>query len=392
LGAEEFAFATAPLVVMGCDMMRVCNLDTCPVGIATQNPDLCGKFAGKPEYIENLMRFLAQEVREYMSRIGVRSMNELVGHVELLRQTPAESRLNAKAQTVDLSPLLYQPKSVDSAGARYFTQPQDHALWKTLDQSTLISLCRGAINHKGEKAVYSLAINNRNRTVGCMLSAKIVRKHGPEGLPDGSIRLRYDGSAGQSFGAFLTGGVEMALHGDANDYLGKGLSGGRIIVVPPDGSILEPHENVIIGNVAIYGATSGEVYIRGLAGERFCVRNSGATAVVEGVGDHCCEYMTGGSVVVLGQTGRNFGAGMSGGVAYVLDADGDFEKRCNPEKVSLEPLETEDVKKLKDILKKHLDYTGSDIAKAALKGAQGGFKDFVKVIPKEYAALLKKAI
>ncbi|GHU66458.1 glutamate synthase [Clostridia bacterium] len=393
LGAEEFAFATAPLVVMGCDMMRVCNLDTCPVGIATQNPDLCNKFAGKPEYIENLMRFLAQEVREYMSRIGVRQVNELVGHVELLRQTPAESRLNEKAQTVDLSPLLYQPKSVDNAGARYFTQPQDHALWKTLDQSTLISLCRGAIDRRGEKkADYCLDINNRNRTVGCMTSAKIVRKYGPEGLPDGSIRLRFNGSAGLSFGAFLTSGIEMALRGDANDYLGKGLSGGRIIVVPPDGTIFEPHENVIIGNVALYGATSGEIYIRGIAGERFCVRNSGATAVVEGVGDHCCEYMTGGSVVVLGKTGRNFGAGMSGGIAYVLDEDGDFEKRCNPEKVTLEPLGPEDAKQLKEILKKHVGYTESDAAKAALKGAQNGFKGFVKVIPKEYAALLKQAI
>ncbi|MDR3305468.1 MAG: glutamate synthase large subunit [Clostridiales Family XIII bacterium] len=389
LGAEEFAFATAPLVVLGCDMMRVCNLDTCPVGVATQNPALCGKFAGKPEYIENLMRFLAQEVREYMSRIGVRSMNELVGHVELLRQTPALERINEKAQTVDLSSLLYQPTAVDSAGARYFTQPQDHALWRTLDQSALISLCRGAIMNKGEKADYNLNIINRNRTVGCMMSAKIVRKHGPEGLPDGSIHLRFDGSAGLSFGAFLIGGVEMELHGDANDYLGKGLSGGRIIVVPPDGATFEPCENVIIGNVALYGATSGEIFIRGVAGERFCVRNSGASAVVEGVGDHCCEYMTGGIVIVLGRTGRNFAAGMSGGVAYVLDRAGDFEKRCNLEKVSLERPGPEDEKALKALLKKHAQYTGSRTAKEMVKNFSANAEQFVKVIPKDYAAVLQ---
>ncbi|MDR3364921.1 MAG: glutamate synthase large subunit [Clostridiales Family XIII bacterium] len=390
LGAEEFAFATAPLVVLGCDMMRVCNLDTCPVGIATQNPSLCGKFQGKPEYIENLMRFLAQEVREYMSRIGVRSMSELVGHVELLRQTPALERINEKAQTVDLSSLLYQPKSVDSAGARYFTQPQDHALWKTLDQSTLISLCRGAINHRGEKADYSLGIINRNRTVGCMMSAKIVRKYGPDGLPDGSIHLRFDGSAGLSFGAFLARGVEMELHGDANDYLGKGLSGGRIIVVPPDGAIFEPRENVIIGNVGLYGATSGEVFIRGLAGERFCVRNSGASAVVEGVGDHCCEYMTGGIVVVLGQTGRNFAAGMSGGVAYVFDEDGGFSKRCNLEKVSIDALSAGDEKQLKELLGKHARLTGSKTAAELAKNMKTAAAKFVKVIPRDYAEALRE--
>jgi glutamate synthase (ferredoxin) len=388
LGAEDFAFATAPLVVLGCDMMRVCNLDTCPVGIATQNPDLCCKFAGKPEYIENLMRFLAQEVREWMSRIGVRSMNELVGHVELLRQTTPESRGRDKAETVDLSKLLYQPTAVDSAGARYFTQPQDHALYKTLDQSTLISLCRNAIQSGTKKADYSLNIINRNRTVGTMLSAKIVRKHGPEGLPDGSIHLRFDGSAGVSFGAFLIKGVEMELHGDANDFIGKGLSGGRIIVVPPDGAIFEPCENVIAGNVALYGATSGELFIRGVAGERFCVRNSGASAVVEGVGDHCCEYMTGGTVVVLGKTGRNFAAGMSGGIAYVLDRSGDFRKLCNTEKVNLEAVAAEDEKVLKTLLKKHAAYTGSNTAKGLVKDFEKGKADFVKVIPIEYRKAL----
>ncbi|MDR1797185.1 MAG: glutamate synthase large subunit [Clostridiales Family XIII bacterium] len=391
LGAEEFAFATAPLVVLGCDMMRVCNLDTCPVGVATQNPDLCAKFAGKPEYVENLMKFLAQEVREWMSRIGVRTMNELVGHVELLHQTPALERINEKAQTVDLSSLLYQPKQVDNAGARYFTQPQDHALHRTLDQSTLISLCRGAVGNPGAKVDYSLAINNRNRTVGCMLSAKIVRKHGPDGLPDGSIHLRFDGSAGLSFGAFLAPGVEMELHGDANDYVGKGLSGGRIIVMPPDGSAFDPSENIIIGNVALYGATSGEVYIRGVAGERFCVRNSGASAVVEGVGDHCCEYMTGGTVVVLGGTGRNFGAGMSGGIAYVYDADGSFEGRCNLEQVSIVALDAEDEAALKSLLQTHAERAGSERAKALLADFPAAVRAFVKVLPDDYAEVLSKA-
>ncbi|MDR1028037.1 MAG: glutamate synthase large subunit [Clostridiales Family XIII bacterium] len=390
LGAEEFAFATAPLVVMGCDMMRVCNLDTCPVGIATQNPDLCKKFTGKPEYIENLMRFLAQEVREWMARIGVKSFNELVGHVELLRQ--AHTEINEKAKTVDLSRLLYQPKAVDSAGARYFTKPQDHALRRTLDRSALISLCAGAIRNPGQKADYTLEIINRNRTVGCMLSGEIVRRHGPEGLPDGSIRLRFDGSAGLSFGAFLIGGVEMELRGDCNDYVGKGLSGGRIIVAPPEGAAFAPSENVIVGNVALYGATSGEVFIRGVAGERFCVRNSGAITVVEGVGDHGCEYMTGGVALILGETGGNFAAGMSGGVAYVLDEAGRFAGRCNRAMVSLTEPDEEDKKQLKSLLKKHLAYTGSDVAKRLLNNFSASVASFVKVMPDDYRKVLSATV
>jgi glutamate synthase (ferredoxin) len=386
LGAEEFAFATAPLVVMGCDMMRVCNLDTCPVGIATHNPNLCGKFEGKPEYIENLMTFLAQEVREWMSRIGVLTFDELVGHAELLRQV--HPQINEKSKTVDLSRLLYQPKIVDNADSRHFTQPQDHALQKTLDRSTLISLCWNSIRHPGEVADYALDIINRNRTVGCMLSAEIVRRHGPEGLPDGSIHIRLDGSAGQSFGAFLTRGVELDLHGDTNDYVGKGLSGGRIIVTPPDESTFNPSENVIVGNTALYGATSGEVYIRGSSGERFCVRNSGALAVIEGVGDHGCEYMTGGVAVVLGKIGRNFAAGMSGGLAYVLNETGDFEDHCNASMVTLTALEEDDIEQLKEILERHAKYTGSDIAKRLLADYPASTASIVKVIPNEYQRIL----
>jgi glutamate synthase (ferredoxin) len=386
LGAEEFAFATAPLVVMGCDMMRVCNLDTCPVGIATQNPKLCSKFAGKPEHIENLMNFLAQEVREWMSRIGVRSFNELIGHSELLRQV--HPQINEKSKTVDLSRLLYQPKVVDSAESRHFSHPQNHGLHKTLDRSSLISLCWNAIRHPGEKADYALNIINRNRTVGCMLSAEIVRRHGPDGLPDGSIHIRFDGSAGLSFGAFLTAGVELELHGDANDYIAKGLSGGRIIVAPPDAADFKPSENVIVGNTALYGATSGELFIRGLAGERFCVRNSGAVAVVEGVGDHGCEYMTGGICVVLGGTGRNFAAGMSGGVAYVFDEHGLLARRCNQAMVSLTDLDEEDGITLRKLLESHLFYTNSDVARKILEDYSTALASFVKVFPNEYRRIL----
>ncbi|MDR3225590.1 MAG: glutamate synthase large subunit [Clostridiales Family XIII bacterium] len=388
LGAEEFAFATAPLVAMGCDMMRVCNLDTCPVGIATQNPQLCGKFEGKPEHVENFMRFLAQEVREWMARIGVKTFNELVGHVELLTELHPE--INDKAKTVDLSRLLYQPKAVDSAGARYFTQPQDHALDRTLDQSALISLCRDAIRRSGDKADYTLEIINRNRSVGCMLSGAIVRRHGPGGLPGGSIHLRFDGSAGLSFGAFLAKGVELELHGDANDYAGKGLSGGRIVIVPPDGATFVPSENIIVGNVILYGATSGEFYARGAAGERFCVRNSGATAVVEGVGDHGCEYMTGGVAVILGSTGRNFAAGMSGGIAYVYDKTGSFPARCNTSGVVIEPTKGEDSIQLKEILRKHAAFTNSDVALRLLDNWPESQKNFVTVIPQEYRQIIAK--
>lgn len=386
LGAEEFAFATAPLVVMGCDMMRVCNLDTCPVGIATQNPELRAKFGGKPEYIENLMLFLAEEVREWMARIGVRSFTDLIGHVELLHQKTTD--LNPKAQTVDLSALLYQPKAVNKATERYFTHPQNHALENTLDMNTLLPLCQSAIS-SNIPVKYRLPINNTQRTVGCLLSSEIVRTHGSQGLPAGSIQLRFDGSAGQSFGAFLAAGVELQLHGDANDYIGKGLSGGRIVVMPPQGSSYVPEQNIIVGNVAFYGATSGEAYIRGMAGERFCVRNSGVSTVVEGVGDHACEYMTGGCVLVLGDAGRNFAAGMSGGIAYVYDAAGDFAQRCNTSMASLTTLSAEDCETVKTMLQNHAAYTGSTKAQHIVKHFKTESKNFIKIIPNDYSRVLK---
>jgi glutamate synthase (ferredoxin) len=385
LGAEEFAFATGPLVVMGCDMMRVCNLDTCPVGIATQNPTLCSKFEGKPEHVENFMLFLAEEVREWMARIGVTDFNELIGHAELLRQIITEKD---KAYTVVLDRLLYQPKIFDTEGSRYFTKPQDHALEQSIDMKTLIPLCREAIENPGEKAAYRFEIKNTDRTVGATLSSAIAKKHGAVGLPEGSIHIRFDGSSGQSFGSFLAPGVELELHGDANDYLGKGLSGGRITIVPPDEATFTPSENVIAGNTALYGATMGECYIAGKAGERFAVRNSGATAVVEGVGDHGCEYMTGGRVVILGRTGINFGAGMSGGIAYVLDEEGIFTSRCSGEKLTLGGIDKEGKKELKALLEAHVKYTDSAKGRAILGDFEKYIKKFVRVIPNDYQKVL----
>ncbi|MDR1615707.1 MAG: glutamate synthase large subunit, partial [Syntrophomonadaceae bacterium] len=386
LGAEEFAFATAPLIAMGCNMMRVCNLDTCPVGIATQHPDLRKKFAGKPEYVENLMRFIAQETREWMARIGVRNFNELVGHVEFLKQTTAA--MNDKAKTVDLSDLLYQPKVVDDVQKRYFTKKQQHPLAQRLDINTLVPLCQKAINEK-KPVSYSLPINNADRTVGASLSSAIVRANGAEGLPDDTIHLYFEGSAGQSFGAFLASGVTMELRGDSNDHVGKGLSGGRLIIKPPKGITYDPAENIIIGNVAFYGATSGEAFIHGIAGERFCVRNSGVTTVVEGVGDHGCEYMTGGKVVVLGKTGRNFAAGMSGGVAYIWDKDATFSMFCNKELVTIDELERQDVDLVREMLEKHWEYTGSQRARLVLDNFREEKENFVKVIPKVYKQVLQ---
>lgn len=385
LGAEEFGFATSLLVVLGCDMMRVCNLDTCPVGIATQNPELRKKFRGKPEYIENFMRFMAQEVREWMAKIGVRSFNELIGHVELLR---IKQSINSnKAKTLDLSPLLFQPYSVESKEERYFHVPQKHFLKRALDRNTLIPLC-GQSLETGVRLDSRLAINNTHRTVGCMLSGEIAKRYGAEGLPDGTINLSFDGSAGQSFGAFLARGVTLELHGDCNDHVGKGLSGGRIIVTPPVGTKLNPGENVIIGNVAFYGATCGEAYIMGMAGERFCVRNSGVTAVVEGVGDHACEYMTGGRVVILGSTGKNFGAGMSGGVAYVYDPEGKLADRCNAKLTGLSAVKKTDEPELKTILEKHSIYTSSAMANNILANFAMEVKNFVMVIPDAYSRAL----
>jgi glutamate synthase (ferredoxin) len=322
-----------------------------------------------------------------MARIGVRRFNDLIGHVELLRQRA--SAINEKAQTVDLSQLLYQPKAVDDARSRYHTRGQNHALDQTLDVNALIPFCRSAIEYAGNKVQYRLPVNNTNRTVGAILSSEIVRRHGPEGLPDGSVQIHFEGSAGQSFGAFLIKGVELRLRGDANDYIGKGLSGGRIVVAPPEGAGFDPGENIIIGNVALYGAIAGELYVRGVAGERFGVRNSGAVAVAEGVGEHGCEYMTGGRVAILGKTGRNFAAGMSGGVAYVWDPDGSFPENCNQAMVTLGALDKTDEKQLKAMLEKHLEYTGSDKAEMLLKNYGETVKSFVKVIPNDYQDVLR---
>lgn len=380
LGAEEYGFATGPLIAIGCVMMRVCNLDTCPVGVATQNPKLRKRFCGKPEYVENFMKFIAQDLREWMAKIGVKTVDEMIGHVERLSQKHVEN--NKKASLVDLSSLLYQPKICSNDYERYHNVMQDHELEKSLDVNTLLKLCEPAIKN-GKKISAKLEITNTDRVTGTILSSEIARAHGEDGLPDDSITLDFVGSAGQSFGAFLAPGVTLKLEGDSNDYIGKGLSGGRIVVVPNEDSAFDPAENVIIGNVAFYGAIKGEAYILGNAGERFCVRNSGMTAVVEGVGDHGCEYMTGGKVMVLGETGRNFAAGMSGGIAYVYDEDGSFEEKCNKALVTLEGADS-DKEVVKEMLEKHLKYTGSSKAKQILGDLDNEIGRFVKVIPVDY--------
>jgi glutamate synthase (ferredoxin) len=385
LGAEEFSFASSVLVSLGCDMMRVCNLDTCPVGIATQNPALRKKFTGKPEYVENFMRFLAMEVREWMAMVGAHTFNELIGHVELLR---VKYKINSeKARTVDLSAILAQPSSIERKEDRYFHFPQEHMLQRSLDRNTLIPLCIPRLD-RGEKIVSRFSIDNTSRAVGTMLSGEITKRFGNDGLEDGSVRLLFDGSAGQSFGAFLAKGVTLELRGQANDHVGKGLSGGRIIVAPLDGWKPKQGENVIIGNVALYGATSGEAYIRGVAGERFCVRNSGASAVVEGVGDHGCEYMTRGTVVVLGPTGKNFGAGMSGGVAYVYDPEDKLKNNVNASLSGISKPGAEDADVLRGLLERHRDYTGSEIAAGILADFEKSLKNFARVIPDAYKKVL----
>ncbi len=386
MGAEEFGFSTAPLVVLGCIMMRVCHLNTCPVGIATQDPELRKRFAGRPEYVVNFFRFLAQEVREYMARLGFRTIEEMVGRVDRLDFRPAVDHW--KARGLDLSSILYQPP-VGPEVARRCVVAQDHGLEKSLDATTLIPACREAIEH-GRPVELRLPIRNVNRTVGTMLGFEVTSRWGGQGLPDDTIRIHFTGSAGQSFGAFVPRGITLVLEGDANDYWGKGLSGGKLVVYPPRGSTFPPEENIVIGNVALYGATGGEAYVRGVAGERFAVRNSGAHAVVEGVGDHACEYMTGGRVVVLGPTGRNFAAGMSGGVAYVLDVDGDFKRRCNPGMVDLEPLDqAEDIALVRDLIQRHIAATGSAHAARILADWMDVQPRFVKVMPKDYKRVLQ---
>jgi glutamate synthase domain-containing protein 3 len=373
LGAEEFGFATAPLVTLGCLMMRVCHLNTCPVGVATQDPRLRGNFTGKPEYVVNYMKFVAQELREIMAELGFRSVDEMVGRTDKLE--PRAAIAHWKAKGVDLTPLLYQPL-LDPEVNRHCVHSQDHNLQASLDLSVLTKICIPALK-RGKPVRAELAIRNVNRVVGAILGNEITRAYGAAGLPEDTVRLRFLGSAGQSFGAFIPKGVTLELEGDANDYLGKGLSGGKIILYPPKEAPFKAEENIITGNVACYGATGGEMYVSGMAGERFCVRNSGASAVVEAVGDHGCEYMTGGTVVVLGATGRNFAAGMSGGVAYVLDERGDFAKRCNKQLVALEKLEPEDVRKLKELIERHARLTGSAKAAALLRDWEGQLARFV---------------
>ena len=378
LGAEEFGFATAPLVVMGCIMMRVCHLDTCPVGVATQNPVLREKFTGKPEFVENFFRFIATEVREYLAELGFKSLDEAIGHSEILDTRKAISHW--KASGLDLSPILHKV-DVDLNASLRQTTTQDHGLNKALDNK-LIEICQPALQ-KGELVRAQFEIRNVNRTVGTMLGSQITRKYGGQGLPEGTIELTFNGTAGQSFGAFIPQGLTLRLEGDTNDYLGKGLSGGKIIIRPDRKAKFESSLNVIAGNVAAYGATSGTLFVRGLVGERFCVRNSGLTAVVEGVGDHACEYMTGGRVVVLGQTGRNFAAGMSGGIAYVVDLN---VENINAEMVELETLDKDDKGFLSSILKDYLEETESPLAKKLLEDKE--FKKFTKVMPREYKRVL----
>jgi glutamate synthase (NADPH/NADH) large chain len=383
LGAEEFGFATAPLVVSGCIMMRVCHLDTCPVGVATQNPVLRERFSGQPEFVVNFFEYVAEEVREYLAALGFRSLQEAIGHVEMIDTKKAVEHW--KARGLDIAPILEVPQN-PYGSTPYQSVAQDHGLAEALDNE-LIERSRMAIL-EGTPVSIAMPIRNVNRTVGTMLGHEVTKKWGGDGLPDGTISIHFTGSAGQSFGAFVPKGIEMRLEGDCNDFLGKGLSGGRLILHPHRTSPLVAEENVISGNVVGYGATSGEIFIRGTVGERFCVRNSGATAVVEGVGDHGCEYMTGGRVVVLGPTGRNFAAGMSGGIAFVHDPDGAFPSNVNYEMVDLEHVSGADEEWLRATLERHLELTGSEVAAKILAAWTVEVPRFRKVMPRDYKAVL----
>lgn len=383
LGAEEFGFATTPLIALGCVMMRVCNLNTCPVGIATQDEKLRKNFKGKPEYVENFMRFVAQEMREIMAKLGFRTINEMVGRTDKLKSK--ENVKHWKAKHLDLSQILYQPYAGADVG-RFNAQAQNHMLEQSLDVKKLLRICKPALENK--KTIRAkLKINNIDRVVGTVIGSEISKRYGEEGLPEDTIKLTFVGSAGQSFGAFVPKGMSLELEGDANDYLGKGLSGGKIVVYPPKSADFAPDKNIIIGNVAFYGATSGEAYISGIAGERFCVRNSGIKAVVEGVGDHGCEYMTGGKAVILGKTGRNFAAGMSGGIAYILDFD---KINCNTSMVLLEKFESEEeANEIKAMIESHVAHTGSPLGKKILADWKNYSLRFTKVIPKAYKQMLE---
>jgi len=386
LGAEEYGFATTLLVTMGCVLLRACHLDTCAVGVATQNPELRKNFKGKPEYVINFLTFIAQEMREYMAQLGFRTIDEMIGRSDKLEMKQAINHWKAKG--LDYSEILYRPDVADGV-AVHCTKTQDHGLDQSLDHRVLLDLAKPALE-RGEKVTATLPIRSLNRVVGTMLGSEVTRKYGAAGLPDDTIQLTFQGSAGQSFGAFMPRGMTLILEGDSNDYIGKGLSGGKIVVYPPKAATFVAEDNIIIGNVALYGATYGEAFFRGVAGERFCVRNSGVTAVVEGVGDHGCEYMTGGRVVVLGQTGRNFAAGMSGGVAYVYDEKGNFPIHCNQEMVGLERLEdSKDIEELQMLIQKHLTATRSAVAKRILEDWEGSLPKFVKVMPKDYKRMLE---
>ena len=386
LGAEEFGFATAPLVSLGCIMMRVCHLNTCPVGVATQDPNLRKNFVGDPEHAVNFMKFIAQEVRELMAQLGFRTLNEMVGRVDRLEARKAIDHWKAKG--LDFSQILHRPAGGDEIG-RYCQMAQDHGIDRSLDKTILVPLAEPALA-RGEKVVINQTIRNINRVAGTVLGSEVTRRYGAAGLPDGTITINFKGSAGQSLGAFIPSGMTIRLEGDANDYVGKGLSGGRVIVTPDLEATFVAEDNIIIGNVALYGATAGEVFIRGMAGERFGVRNSGVHTVVEGVGDHGCEYMTGGRVVVLGTTGRNFAAGMSGGVAYILDETGQFPRHCNTQLVALEKLEDlAEIESLQSLIKKHAELTRSQKAWKVLALWDEMVPKFVKVMPKDYKRVLE---
>jgi glutamate synthase (NADPH/NADH) large chain len=382
LGAEEYGFATAPLVVSGCIMMRVCHLDTCPVGIATQNPVLRERYTGKAEHVVNFFEFIGQEVRELLAELGFRSLDEAIGRVDALDVARAVEHW--KASGLDLSPVLHLPELPEGAALRN-TTVQDHGLDKALDVTDLVPLATAALED-GEPVRAQLEVRNVNRTVGTILGHEVTKRYRGDGLPDGTIDLTFTGSAGQSFGAFLPKGITLRLEGDANDYVGKGLSGGRIVVRPDRAATFDAREQIIAGNVIGYGATSGEIFLRGEVGERFCVRNSGALAVVEGVGDHGCEYMTGGVVVVLGRTGRNFAAGMSGGYAFVLDLD---EGRVNPELVELGKVEGEAAEELHALVTRHLEETGSSVAEELLDDWENALGRFTEVMPSDFKRVLE---
>ncbi len=386
LGAEEFGFATAPLVTMGCVMMRVCNLDTCPAGVATQNPELRKRFTGKPEYVVNFMKFIAEELREYMAKLGLSTVDELVGRTDLLKVK--EAATSERAATLDLSRILYNPYAKEKKGMIFNPKKiYNFELESTLDEKVLLRHLLPALE-KGQKRSIEVDVSNVNRTFGTIFGSEITKRH-PEGLPEDSYVVKCKGAGGQSFGAFIPSGLTLELTGDSNDYFGKGLSGGKLVVCPPQGIKFKANQNIIIGNVAFYGATSGKAFINGVAGERFCVRNSGAHAVVEGVGDHGCEYMTGGRVVILGQTGKNFAAGMSGGIAYVLDMESDLYRKVNKDMVNIERMTDKyDVQELKNMIKEHVAYTNSEIGKEILDNFKDYLPKFKKVIPEDYERMM----